>query len=302
MAGIPVIDLLLAPAAPEEAARLRDAAQRLGCFRVAGHGVPRALQDDMKAAVRALFDLPDDAKRCNADVISGSGYVAPTATNPLYEAFGLYDAASRADVDAFCASLHAPPHIRETIRRYAEKTHELIVDVAAKLAASLGLEESESHRMFQDWPCQFRINRYKYTPDTVGETGVQVHTDSGFLTVLHEDDRVGGLEVADPDTGEFAPVDPVPGTFLVNLGDVATAWSNGALHNVRHRVQCVAAVPRVSIALFLLAPKDDVVRAPDAFVGAGSHRLFRTFGYDDYRRLRQSTGEHAGEALARLAA
>ena len=111
---------------------------------------------------------------------------------------------------------------RETIRRYAEKTHELIVDVAAKLAASLGLEESESHRMFQDWPCQFRINRYKYTPDTVGETGVQVHTDSGFLTVLHEDDRVGGLEVADPGTGEFAPVDPVPGTFLVNLGDVAT--------------------------------------------------------------------------------
>lgn len=64
----------------------------------------------------------------------------------------------------------------------------------------------------------------------------------------------------------------------------------------------MAAVPRVSIALFLLAPKDDVVRAPDAFVGAGSHRLFRTFGYDDYRRLRQSTGEHAGEALARLAA
>ncbi|XBH78623.1 hypothetical protein VPH35_104806 [Triticum aestivum] len=156
--------------------------------------------------------------------------------------------------------------------------------------------------MFQDWPCRFRINRYNYTPDTVGETGVQVHTDSGFLTVLHEDDRVGGLEVADPGTGEFAPVDPVPGTFLVNLGDVATAWSNGALHNVRHRVQCVAAVPRVSIALFLLAPKDDVVRAPDAFVGADSHRLFRTFGYDDYRRLRQSTGEHAGEALARLAA
>lgn len=112
MAWIPVIDLQLAAAAPEEAARLRDAAQRLGCFRAAGHGVPRALQDDMKAAVRALFDLPDDAKRRNTDVISGSGYVAPSATNPLYEAFGLYDAASPADVDAFCASLHAPPHIR----------------------------------------------------------------------------------------------------------------------------------------------------------------------------------------------
>uniref|UniRef100_A0A0D9VHQ7 Fe2OG dioxygenase domain-containing protein n=1 Tax=Leersia perrieri TaxID=77586 RepID=A0A0D9VHQ7_9ORYZ len=166
--------------------------------------------------------------------------------------------------------------------------HELIVRVAARLASSLGLDDCS----FQDWPCQFRINRYNYTPDTVGESGVQVHTDSGFLTVLQEDERVGGLEVADPDTGEFSPVDiPLPGTFLVNLGDVATAWSNGALHNVRHRVRCVAGVPRVSIALFLLAPRDDV-----------RPRRFRDFGYDDYRRLRQSTGEHAGEALARLAA
>jgi 2-oxoglutarate-dependent dioxygenase len=62
--------------------------------------------------VRALFDLPDDAKRRNADVITGSGYVAPSPTNPLYEAFGLLDAAVPTDVDAFCALLDAPPNIR----------------------------------------------------------------------------------------------------------------------------------------------------------------------------------------------
>lgn len=86
------------------------------------------------------------------------------------------------------------------------------------------------------------------------------------------------------------------------FGARVQAWSNGELHNVRHRVRCVAGVQRVSIALFLLAPKDDVVRAPEAFVSAERPRRFRDFGYDDYRRLRQSTGEHAGEALARLAA
>ena len=98
---IPLIDLRLAGAAPEESARLRAACERLGCFRVTGHGVPGGLLAEMKAAVRALFDLPDDAKRRNADVIPGSGYVAPSATNPLYEAFGLLDAAAPADVDAF---------------------------------------------------------------------------------------------------------------------------------------------------------------------------------------------------------
>jgi isopenicillin N synthase-like dioxygenase len=112
MAEIPVIDLRLAGSSREESARLRAACERLGCFRVTGHGVPAGLLAEMKAAVRALFDLPDDAKRRNADVIPGSGYMAPSPTNPLYEAFGLLDAAAPADVDAFCARLDAPPHVR----------------------------------------------------------------------------------------------------------------------------------------------------------------------------------------------
>jgi len=295
---IPLIDLRLAGAAPEESARLRAACERLGCFRVTGHGVPGGLLAEMKAAVRALFDLPDDAKRRNADVIPGSGYVAPSAANPLYEAFGLLDAAAPADVDAFCERLDAPPHLRETVKAYAEKMHDVIVDVAGKLVSSLGLAEHS----FEDWPCQFRINRYNYTQDTVGSSGVQTHTDSGFLTVLQEDECVGGLEVLDPATGEYVPVDPVAGSFLVNIGDVGTAWSNGRLHNVKHRVRCVAPVPRISVAMFLLAPKDDRVSAPEAFVDADHPRRYREFNYDDYRRLRLSTGERAGEALARLAA
>ncbi|KAL5216831.1 hypothetical protein ABZP36_008232 [Zizania latifolia] len=295
---IPMIDLGIAGDRPEESTRLRDACVRLGCFRVSGHGVPPALQGEMKDAVRALFDLPDDAKRRNADIIAGSGYVAPGPANPLYEAFGLCDAAAPADVEAFCARLDAPPQVRETVRVYAERMHELIVDVAGKVATSLGLHGSS----FQDWPCQFRMNRYNYTQDSVGFPGVQIHTDSGFLTVLQEDECVGGLEVLDPATGEFVPVDPLPGSFVVNIGDVGTAWSNGRLHNVKHRVQCVAAVPRVSIAMFLLAPKDDRVSAPEAMVDADHPRRFRDFNYDDYRRLRLSTGERAGEALARMAA
>ncbi|CAD6244522.1 unnamed protein product [Miscanthus lutarioriparius] len=95
MAEIPVIDLRQAGSAPEESAQLQAACERLGCFRMTGHGVPAGLLGEMKDAVHALFDLPDDAMRRNADVIAGSGYVAPSPANPLYEAFGLLD------VDAF---------------------------------------------------------------------------------------------------------------------------------------------------------------------------------------------------------
>ncbi|TVU29465.1 hypothetical protein EJB05_21031, partial [Eragrostis curvula] len=130
----------------------------------------------MKAAARALHELPGDTKRRNADVTQGSGYMAPTATNPLFESLGAYDAANPADVDAFCALLDAPPSIRwrpkptpriailipqsrstETIAAYTGKMHELVLDVAAKLAASLGVaEEDGGVPSFRDWPCQFR--------------------------------------------------------------------------------------------------------------------------------------------------
>ena len=205
---------------PDESARLRDACERLGCFRVSGHRVPAALQANMKAAVCALFDLPDDAKRRNTDTVANSSYIAPNPINPLYESLGLWDAALAADIDAFCSRLDAPPHARETVKRYVEEMHDLVVDVASKVAVSLGLDQLDQFQ-FQDWPCQFRMNKYNYTQDTVGCQGVQTHTDSGFLTVIQEDDCVGGLEVLDPAINEFVPVDhPLPGTFIINVGDV----------------------------------------------------------------------------------
>lgn len=105
---------------------------------------------------------------------------------------------------------------REIIETYAQAIHELAIDLGRKLAKSMGLVSD----LFKGWPCQFRINKYNFTPETVGSSGVQIHTDSGFLTILQDDENVGGLEVMDK-SGAFVSVDPCPGTFLVNLGDVA---------------------------------------------------------------------------------
>lgn len=105
---------------------------------------------------------------------------------------------------------------RDTVEGYAKAIHALAMEIAAKIAESVGLCSD----LFKEWPCQFRINKYCFTPQSVGSLGVQLHTDSGFLTILQEDDDVGGLEVMDK-SGSFMAIDPQPGTFLVNLGDMA---------------------------------------------------------------------------------
>ncbi|KAK1382934.1 Fe2OG dioxygenase domain-containing protein [Heracleum sosnowskyi] len=147
----------------------------------------------------------------------------------------------------------------------------------------------------EEWPFEFRINKYHFAEETVGSSGVQIHTDSSFLTILQDDEVVGGLEVMDM-SGAFIPVDPWPSTLVVNLGDVGRAWSNERLRTVTHRVQCKEASLRYSIASFLLGPKG-TVEPPEELVDATHPRLFAPFNFEDYRKLRYSTKLRAGEAL-----
>lgn len=108
--SIPVIDLQDFPA---QTSKLVQVCQEWGCFRLINHQniLSNSLMSEMKSVVKSLFDLPPETKRRNTDVISGSGYVAPSQTNPLYEAFGLF-ISSQQHVDAFCSQLNASPYQR----------------------------------------------------------------------------------------------------------------------------------------------------------------------------------------------
>ncbi|KAJ4709270.1 2-oxoglutarate-dependent dioxygenase [Melia azedarach] len=290
-ARVPTVDLQDFPA---QYSKLRKACEEWGCFRIVNHNISSTLLSEMKRVVRSLLDLPSEVKRRNTEVIVGTGYMAPSKVNPLYESLGLYDAASSEAVQAFCSRLDASPLQREIIEKYARAIKGLAMDIAQRLAESMGL--IRSNNLFQDWPCQFRINKYHFTSETVGSPGVQLHTDSGFLTILQDDENVGGLEVMDK-SGTFVAADPLPGTLLVNLGDIATLWSNGRLHSVKHRVQCKEATIRLSIATFLLGPKEAAVEAPAEFVDSEHPRLYIPITFENFRKLRISNDLQAGDAF-----
>lgn len=111
---IPVIDLkrFEKDGGLAESKKLREASEEWGCFRMVNHNVPLTIMAEMKSVVRDLLDLPMEIKKRNTDVIAGSGYMAPSKINPLYEALGLYDLGSTQAVSSFCAQLNATPHQR----------------------------------------------------------------------------------------------------------------------------------------------------------------------------------------------
>ena len=83
------------------------------------------------------------------------------------------------------------------------------------MAESLGIMDND----FKDWPFILRTIKYSFTPDVIGSTGAQLHSDTGFITLLQDDEHVSGLEMMD-DFGSFKAVPPIPGAFLCIVGDV----------------------------------------------------------------------------------
>lgn len=178
--------------------------------------------------------------------------------------------------------------------KYAKAIDGLAKNLTRRLAESYGLLETNFSR---GWTTQFRINKYLFNPETVGKFGVPIHTDSGFMTILQDDQDVSGLEVMDSSSGTFFPINPLPNAFVVNLGDMATIWSNGRFCNVKHRVQCKEPTERISIASFLLGPMDTDLEPPSEFVDVEHPRLYKPISHDELRRIRLANKEQDGEVL-----
>jgi isopenicillin N synthase-like dioxygenase len=73
------------------------------------------------------------------------------------------------------------------------------------------------------------------------------HTDSGLITILYQD-SVGGLQVLNGN-GQWINAPPIPGSFVINLGDVLQFWSGGRYLATQHRV-LGSASERMSIPFF----------------------------------------------------
>ena len=77
------------------------------------------------------------------------------------------------------------------------------------------------------------------------------HTDYGYLTILFQDEQ-GGLQVRDVHTNEWLDVAPIPGTFVVNLGDALEHFTGGLYRATPHRVvqRSQATTARLSFPYF----------------------------------------------------
>jgi len=99
---------------------------------------------------------------------------------------------------------------------------ELALKLLELIARSLHLAPNRLHGFFGDGQTTtyLRMNRYRPCPRPDLALGLGRHKDSGALTILRQDDDVGGLDVRRRTDGAWVRVEPVRGSFVVNVGDV----------------------------------------------------------------------------------
>ena len=256
-------------------ADLREAARDTGFFYLEGHGVPPALIEQVLTLSRRFFALPVKDKLAiemvNSPHFRGYNRAGFEHTRGKPDWREQLDVASEREPLPLTPNsppwsrLQGPnqwpealPELRPALLRYQAAVTALAIRVLRAFAASLEQPEDIFEPIYTPAPNQLiKLIRYPGRTADESDQGVGSHKDSGFVSILLQD-KVAGLQVDGDDDWIDAP--PVPGTFVVNIGEILELASSGYLRANIHRV--VSPPPgaeRLSVAFFLGASLEATV-------------------------------------------
>lgn len=257
------------PAQQARVAReIHRALRETGFFYVTGHEVPQALLDGQVAQTRAFF-AQDEAAKATVSV-------ERSPCRRGYEATGrqVLDAGSAADFkESFMLARDLPaehpwvvaglpmqgpnqwpedlPGFRAQMEAYQREMIRLGRHLMACLALSVDLDPDWFAQGLRDPQVGVRLLSYPPQPQEAAGNllGAGAHTDWGSITILLQDD-MAGLEVRNAD-GEWILATPIPGSFVINVGQMMERFTGGLYKANLHRVRNNhAARARHSVATF----------------------------------------------------
>lgn len=274
--SLPTLDLRrFVESARERAAfldDLRETARTFGFFYLIGHGIEERLTRDALSLSRRFFALPEQDKLA-IEMINSPHFRGYNRAG-FEHTRGLPDWREQVDIgaerDALPRDPAAPPwtrlqgpnqwpaalpELKPILLEYQQRVTALAIRVLQAFSAALEQPETVFEPIYAPTPNQLiKIIRYPGREPAESDQGVGAHKDSGFVTILLQDE-VGGLQVEGEDGWIDAP--PVPGTFVVNVGELLEIASNGYLRaNVHRVVSPPAGGDRLSVAFFLGARLD----------------------------------------------
>lgn len=243
-----------------------DAAQSIGFFYVKNHGVAQELIDQAFEVAQQFFALPRSEKersriseRHRGFLSIGQAKMRGSTTEDLKESFiwgrefppGMLTALVGNPMIGRNQWPTSLPQMPAVLNAYLEQCVGLGTMLLRVFAVSLEVDPDYFIRTFEHTVTRGSILYYPPQPPELGDRqfGVAPHTDYGCLTLLYQDANEG-LQVR-AKGGSWVTAAPIPGTFVVNVGDLLARWTNNRFRSTPHRVINANGAARYSIAIFV---------------------------------------------------
>ncbi|MCE3049937.1 hypothetical protein HAX54_046153 [Datura stramonium] len=276
-------------------AQVLKALQEWGCFEAKYDKIPSEIREAMFGVFKEIFEFPIETKVRNFSKKPFHGYVGQVPGLPLYESMCIADLLQHESVENF-ANIFWPdgnPDFCNVVRSYTKPQVELDEMVKRMVLECLGLNNYIDQLLDTQY-YRIRLSHYmssalQVDDDDVNKTGLSVHTDFGFLTIISQN-QVNGLQILNKNNGDWIDVNISPNSFVVISGDSLMAWTNGRLHSPIHRVTMARGKDRCSIQLFSQVKHDCIIEAPKELVDEEHPLLFKPFDLSGYFEFSQTKG------------
>jgi isopenicillin N synthase-like dioxygenase len=274
-----------------------------GFLVIANHGIDQALIDGAFAAASDFFDMEEQRKLqlkvgdLNIGYLPYGAQIVRTSkvnnnTKPnLSESF--YIVTDRSPDDPVIQSgdpLYGlnkwPPEMpsfRARAMAYFEAMRPLAKQMVSVIAVSLGLAPDYFDIDFHEPTITLRLIRYpSHEGAEDNQFGFAPHIDTSFLTLLAQS-ALPGLEVRTRE-GEWIRPPSIPGTFVMNTGEMLSRYSNDRYIPTPHRVVNANNALRHAVPFFYGPSLDAVIRPVPTCVGADNPAKYEPLLYADHRR------------------
>lgn len=273
-AVIPILDLSAFLAGEDGALEqlafeLRDACTEVGFFYIKGHGIDEELITATFEQSKRFHALPLDVKKTLPQDANNIGYLPMNAS---IQRHSTVHKATRPNQNAsfFVSHDRTPDHpdvlenkpyrganqwpddlpgFRDAVMAYFNALDHLGNSLLPVYATALDLPEDYFTPHFANEGHQsLRMLHYPPTEQTGNDFGTSPHTDNTFMTILARMD-VPGLAIRLP-SGEWVSPPLIPGTFLVNIGNILRRMTNDKFLSTPHGVVVEGNADRYSLAYF----------------------------------------------------
>ncbi|KAI6144537.1 hypothetical protein BKA82DRAFT_4172616 [Pisolithus tinctorius] len=307
--SIPIIDIGHTSTPKERAAlarQIRDACMSVGFFYVKNHGIPEETINEVLSAMKAYFSLPTETKMklFHKQGTLFRGYEPLLDSNidlanrgDLYEGFVISreelvpkegdDKKTNGDT-TFSGNLwpSEPAGFREAFVNYYHAAFGVGKVLHRLFALALDLPETYFDDKLKRDPIMRGLH---YPPQTGSEddriVGIGAHSDFECFTILWQEPGVQALQILNSEK-QWINATPIPGTLVINIGDLLSRWTNDIFRSTVHRVINRSGVCRYSIAQFMGADPHVEVEPIPSCVSAERPARYETINAGEHVRKR----------------